>query len=173
MGMRDFLKNARKKAEDRLNPKPLTPEEEKTRKKETAQRQFNQMNKAMEMAKKGLKIKGDVDRKTNAIKDGLARKTIEVTEKLGISKDDAERADTPAKPAEKKPGILVRAGKGLADGARDLVDDAKDAQARKPSTKSSLLDLIVPAVPETDATKPKTPPADKPAAKPRRAPPKK
>jgi hypothetical protein len=203
MGIRDIFDNAKKKAEERLNPKPLTPEEDRARKKANAEKQFNQLNKAINLVKKGIKIKGDVDKKSDAIKDGIARKTIDIAEKAApiVDKIDEKLGRKEAsKPAEqqpkdkppKGPGIkdaLGAAGRGLKDGAgtlgktvkgagKTIADGAtdagraaaekaraaKEAQERKPSTRSGLLDLIVPAVPETEATKPAAS-EKKPAAK--------
>lgn len=169
MGMRDFLDKMKKKAQDRLNPKPLTPEEEKARKQTTARKQFEQLNGVIEFGKKALKIKKDVDTKVDGIKDGIAEKTIKIVDKI----EGAAPADTPAgtasaddAPAQepKKPGVISKgvsavkqAGVNVAGKAKDIAQAQRAAAARKPSTRSGILDLIVPAVPDTQATAPKKP----------------
>lgn len=187
MGMRDFLDKMKQKAEERLNPKPLTPEEEKARKQANARKQFEQLNSAIEFGKKAIKIKKDVDGKVDAIKDGIAEKTIKIVDKIEGNASDA----APAQPAESKAkddapktlGMISKGiGKGLgavrsagdavkkaggtvADKAKGLADAQREAAARKPSTRSGILDMIVPAVPDTKATAPKKPAADQPAPK--------
>lgn len=187
MGMRDFLDKMKQKAEERLNPKPLTPEEEKARKQANARKQFEQLNSAIEFGKKAIKIKKDVDGKVDAIKDGIAEKTIKIVDKIEGNASDA----APAQPAEAKakddapktPGMISKGiGKGLgavksagdavkkaggtvADKAKGLADAQREAAARKPSTRSGILDMIVPAVPDTKATAPRKPAADQPAPK--------
>lgn len=175
MGMRDFLNNAAKnlkqKAQDRLNPKPLTPEEEKARKQAAARKQFEQINNGVELVKKVMKVKKSVDEKTDAIKDGIAEKTIAI-----VGKIEGKDAPAPAekKPSEpKKPGVIGKgvaavkgAGASVAGKAKSIAAEQRQAAARKPSTRSGLLDLIVPAVPETKATAPKKPAAETGAKKP-------
>lgn len=52
--------------------------------------------------------------------------------------------------------------KSVGDAAGKAIDEAKEANAKKPSSGSSLLDMIAPVIPETEATRPKKP-ADKDA----------
>ena len=50
----------------------------------------------------------------------------------------------------------------VSEKAGEKVDEIKKDNAKKPTTGSSLLDLLTPAVPETDATKPKLAKPDQP-----------
>ena len=170
MGMRDFLDKLKQKAEDRLNPKPLTPEEERKQKQDNMRKQIEQLNNAVNFGKKAMKIKKDVTEKTDAIKDGLAQKTIDIVNKIEDNKPAGKKDTTP--PATKKPGLIGKgvaavkgAGNSVADKAKGIAEQQREAAARRPTTRSHLLDLIVPAVPKTDATAPKKPANDKPATK--------
>ncbi len=172
MALPDFLKKLKQKAEERLNPKQLTPEEERAQKQAAARKQFEQVNRVINLGKKAVQVHGDVKKKAETIKDGIAETTIRVVDKISGQKGDA----TPAEP--KQPGIIGKtvskgvqavkdAGETIGDKARTLSEQQRAAAARKPTTKSSLLDAIVPAVPETKATAPKKPAGDTPA-KPKR-----
>lgn len=171
MGMRDFLDKLKQKAQDRLDPKPLTPEEEKARKQASARKQFEQINNGVEFVKKALKVKKTVEDKTDAIKDGIAEKTIAIVDKIEGTAPAPKQPKAPAAP--KKPGVIGKgvaavkgAGASVADKAKSIAADQREAAARKPSTRSGLLDLIVPAVPDTKATAPKKPAAQTSAKKP-------
>lgn len=172
MGMRDFLDKLKQKAEDRLNPKPLTPEEEKARKQANARKQFENLNRGIEVVKKAMKVKKAVDEKTDAIKDGIAQKTIAVVDKIESKTGPAPaKKEEPAAP--KKPGVIGKgvaavkgAGASVAGKAKDIAAQQREAAARKPSTRSTILDAIVPAVPDTKATAPKKPASDAPVKKP-------
>lgn len=189
MGMRDFLDRIKKNAQDKLN-KDESPEAQKQRKKDEMRKNFETLNKAINIAKKAHKVHGDVSKKVEGIKEGAAEKTISLADK---AKPLADKIDSAAdaissriggkKPAAKKPvaekpaaqdatpfkkiGGLFNAARGkVADGAKavgkkagglkDGVTDAlKGDGVKKPSTGSSLLDILAPAVPETEATQPK------------------
>lgn len=188
MGLRDFFDRKKKEAEDRLNPPKLSPEQEKQRRKDDARKTFEQMNRAIELAKKGLKIRSDVKKKKKSIQDSIDHKTIAIADKAApiAQKIDStlgttgKKEDKPKTDKTDKPGLLMRgfgaARKGIStgagaigagakavkDGAGKLADTAQDkiaeqraANAKKPTTGSGLLDFLAPAVPHTDATKPK------------------
>lgn len=171
MGMRDFLDKLKQQAEDRLNPKPLTPEEEKARKQAAARKQFENLNRGIEFVKKAMKVKKSVDEKADAIKDGIAQKTIAVVDKIEGKAGPAPKKEQSDEP--KKPGVIGKgvaavkgAGASVADKAKGIAAQQREAAARKPSTRSTILDAIVPAVPNTKATAPKKPANDTAATKP-------
>ena len=163
MAFRDFLDKLKQKAEDRLNPKPLTPEQEREQKKAAARKQFEQLNSAIEFGKKAMKIKKGVDEKVDAVKDGLAQKTIDIVGKIGGDAPAAPKQEKPAAP--KKPGVIAKTIDAAGSKVKDIAQAQRDAADRKPSTRSGILDLIVPAVPDTKATAPKKLANDTPKSK--------
>jgi uncharacterized coiled-coil DUF342 family protein len=121
------------------------PAVEKAEKKEQAKKNFDRMNTVMGWAKKGVDQYNKAAKKTGELLDTAAEKTVELVEK---AKPVAEKID---EKANEIGGKL----KPVADKVTEKADEFNKSQAKKPSTGSGLLDILTPAVPETDATKPK------------------
>lgn len=151
MGMRDFLEKMKQQAEERLNPKPLTPEQERARKAEEAKKTFKRTAKAMELGQKAIKISKDVGDKTDALKDAAAKVFLDVTDK---SAPLADKVDGLA-------GKLKKAVNGPDDGT------AKPDRPKKTSG-SGLLDLLVPPADHDATKKPAADPAPKAPKPPRK-----
>lgn len=163
MGMKDWLDKLKKKAED-VTKEETDPAKIKQQKKEAAEKTFKRTTSAIKLAKKGLEVYNDVSKKAGEITDAAAEKTAELAEK---AKPIAEKIDNAtAKAGEAAKGAFDAVKDKVAggvDAANQKLEEAKKDAAKKPSTGSGLLDLIAPAVPETDATKPKEPPKTPPA----------
>ena len=142
--MRDFLDKLKQQAEERLNPKPLTPEEERARKKEEAQKTFKRTAKAMELGQKAIKISKDVSDKTDAFKDAAAKGAASIADKAAPIADKID---------------------GLAGKLKQAINGPDDGTAKpdrpKKTSGSGLLDLLVPPADHDAAKKP----AEKPAPK--------
>lgn len=172
MGMRDFLDKLKQKAEDRVNPKPLTPEEERAHKQAAAKKKMETLARGIEFIKKAAKTKNDVQDKATAIKDGIAQKTIAIIDKIEGKVGPAPAEDASTEP--KNPGVIGKgiaaikdAGASVVDKAQGIAAEHRKAAACRPSTRSTILDMIVPAVPNTKATAPKKPAATKKPQPPR------
>lgn len=155
MGMKDFLEKIRKKVEDRKKEE-TDPAVIRKKKKEAAEKTFKRTTTAIKWSKKAMETYNTVSKKAEEITDAAAEKTAQLAEK---AKPIAEKIDSAASAAGQtlkgafevvKDQVVKGAG-----AAGEKIEEIKQDNAKKPSTGSGLLDLITPAVPETDATKPK------------------
>ena len=174
MGMKDWLNNVKKKAEDYLKEE-TDPAKIRAEKKAANERKMKRTAAAIKLAQKGNQIYNDVSDKVEKVTDAAATKTVELVEKAkplvekvdqvaGVVGDTATGAFNVAK-EKVVDGVIAAGGK---------IGEIREDNAKKPSTGSGLLDLLAPAVPSTDATKPKTeapeaPKAAKPPAPPKAA----
>ncbi len=162
MGMfKNWLDKAQKEAKEKLE-KAADPAEQKKQKKEEAEKTFKRASGAMKLAKKGLEVYNDTAKKVDGIKKDATEKTIDLAEKL---KPVADKVDA------KTDGLAEKA-KGAFGSIKEKISGKGSAQKEqapkppKPTTGSGLLDILSPAVPETDATKPKQKKPDVPPAAP-------
>lgn len=168
MGMKDWFKRLQDDAEDKLK-KADDPEAQRNAKREDNARAIRRAATAMKLAQKGIKAYGDASKKAEEIGKTITEKTAEIAEKAQPLAGKVDEAASAARGKLKGAFDVIRdaAAKG-ADAAGEQIsqhaEKARAEQAKKPSTGSSLLDMLIPAVPETDATKPKAPPAKKPDA---------
>ncbi|HYD17311.1 MAG TPA: hypothetical protein VEF76_02390 [Patescibacteria group bacterium] len=164
MGLKNFLDKLKQKAEDHLKEE-TDPAKIRAAKKEANEKKMKRTAAAIKLAQKGLATANDVNEKIEAVTDAAAIKVGELAEK---AKPLAEKVDGVAGVAGEVITGAFNAAKdkaietGLAAGAK--IEEIKKDNEGKPSTGSSLLDLIAPVVPDTDATKPKpkAPEAPKP-----------
>lgn len=165
MGMKDWLKRLQENAEDKLK-KADDPQAQRDAKREENARNVRRAASAVKMAQKGLKAYNDASKKAGEIGRTVTEKTAEIA---GKAQPLAGKVDETADALGKKikgafDVVKEKVSKG-ADAAGeqigDKIDSARAEQAKKPSTGSSLLDILMPGVPETDATKPKDAPAPK------------
>jgi len=140
--MKDWLDSLKKAAEDKLK-KAEDPDAQKEAKKENARKQATRAIKAIGLAKKGVDQYNEVSKKVDGITTDAANKIIDLAEK---AKPLAEKVDDAA-------SSLLKKAKGLFQKA---AEKTRQDNIAKPSTGSGIIDLPAPAVPETDATKPKT-----------------
>ncbi|MBI1215927.1 MAG: hypothetical protein GC185_08935 [Alphaproteobacteria bacterium] len=161
MGMKDWLDKFTKNAKDK-EQESKDPEAIKKAKKEAAERTFRRTTKAIQIAKKGLSTYNDTSKKVGELTDEATKKAAELAEK---AKPAAEKVDKAAGWVGKKAKGAFETAKGTVnkgvDAASKKIEEVREDNAKKPSTGSGLLDLLAPAVPETDATKPKKPAAPK------------
>ncbi|MBL8712858.1 MAG: hypothetical protein JNM12_08155 [Alphaproteobacteria bacterium] len=169
MGIKNFLDKLKQKAEDHLKEE-TDPAKIRAAKKEANEKKMKRTAAAIKLAQKGLATANEVNDRIEAVTDAAAVKIGDLAEK---AKPLAEKIDGVAGIAGDAITGAFNVAKdkaiegGLAAGAK-LEELKKDADT-KPSTGSSLLDLIAPVVPDTDATKPKTPPKAPEAPKPPKA----
>ena len=163
MGLKNFFEKLKKKAEDHLKEE-TDPAKIKQAKKAAAEKTFKRTTTVIKWAKKGMEGYNDASKKVEQITDAAAEKTAELAEK---AKPLAEKLDnaTAAVGDKAKAAFDVVKEKVVqgVDAAGKKVEEVKQDNAKKPTTGSGLLDFIAPAVPETDATKPKPPKAAPPA----------
>jgi len=166
MGMKDWLDKIKKTADERHHEE-TDPAKIRAAKKAANERTMKRTAKAIELAQKGLKTYNNVSKKVGDITDAVTDKAAELAES---AKPAAEKIDQVAsKVGEAASGAFKAVKDKVVDGAEaagDKLDEVKKENATKPSTGSSLLDFIAPAVPETDATKPKHEAPKKDAPKP-------
>jgi len=162
MGMKDWLNKMQKNAKDKLE-KEQDPAEQRKQKREENARAVNRTAKLIKTATKAVQTYNKASKKADELSTDATKKTIELAEK---AKPLAEKVDQAAGKAGETAGKLGRNLKGAflvikdkvskgADEAGKQVDKIREEQAKKPSTGSGLLDFLAPAVPETEATKPK------------------
>ncbi|MDY0010095.1 MAG: hypothetical protein RBS08_10335 [Bdellovibrionales bacterium] len=169
MGMKDWFKRLQENAEDKLK-KADDPQEQRNAKREENARAIRRAATVAKLAQKGIKTYGEASKKAGEIGRSLTEKTAEL----------AEKAQPIAGKVDETAGQLGQKIKGAFDVVKDKVAKGTDAagtqlgdkiegarqeQAKKPSTGSGLLDILMPGVPETDATKPKAPAPKAPAPK--------
>lgn len=168
MGMKDWLDKAKKIAQEQLTPEPTDPEAVRKKKKADAEKTFKMTTGAIKLAKKGMDGYKAASDKIDALTDAAAEKTIVIADKAKPLADKVDGALDAA--SDKAKGAFDFVKDKVTDGAKAVgnkVGNNKSAEPKppatpkppstKPSTGSSLLDFITPAVPETDATKPKKP----------------
>ena len=165
MGMKDWFKRMQDNAEDKLN-KAEDPQAQRDAKREQNARNLRRAATAAKLAQKGLKAYGDASKKADEIGKAITEKTAEIAEKAQpiAGKVDEAASDFGLKIKGAFEVVKDRARKGAeaaGDQIEGQVDKARAEQAKKPSTGSGILDMLIPGVPDTDATKPKTPPAPK------------
>lgn len=148
MGMKDWLDKLKQKAEDH-NKEETDPAKIRAAKKEANERTMKRTAKAIELAQKGLKTYNNVSKKVGDITDAAAEKTAELAEK---AKPAAEKIDGALEKAGHAASGAFNAVKNTVTGGIDAagkkLDEAKKDNAGKPSSGSSLLDFIAPAIPE-------------------------
>jgi hypothetical protein len=163
MGMKDWLDKIKQKVEDRKKEES-DPAIVRKKKKEANEKNFRRMTTAIKWAKQGMEGYNTVSKKAGEITDAAAEKAGDLAEK---AKPIAEKIDNAAAAVGETAKGAFEAVKdkvaGGVDAANKKLDEAREDSAKKPSTGSSLLDFIAPAVPETDATKPKDPQLKPPA----------
>ncbi|HCS22802.1 MAG TPA: hypothetical protein PLW48_07575 [Alphaproteobacteria bacterium] len=166
MGMKDWLKRMQENAEDKLK-KADDPQAQRDAKREDNARNIRRAASAVKLAQKGLQTYNDASKKAGEIGRTVTEKTAEIA---GKAQPLAGKIDETADALGKKikgafDVVKDKVGKG-ADAAGEQIGEKIDAaraeQAKKPSTGSSFLDILMPGVPETDATKPKDTPPKKP-----------
>lgn len=160
MGLfKKWVDKVQKDAEDKLK-KEADPQEQKKAKKENAEKTFRRTTDAIKLARKGLEVYNEAAKKVDEVTHDLTEKAIDLAEK---AKPMAERLD-------KATGNMVEKAKdalgSAADKAGEKIEQVKKDNANNPTTGSSLLDILTPGVPETDATKPRKTADKKPPAPP-------
>jgi hypothetical protein len=155
MGLKKFLENLKKKAEDHLKEE-TDPAKIRQAKKAAAEKTFKRTTTVIKWAKKGMETYNDVSQKVEKVTDAAAEKTANLAEK---AKPIADKIDNVAGAVGEKAKqafdvVKDKVVQGV-DAAGKKIEETREESAKKPSTGSGLLDFIAPAVPETDATKPK------------------
>src|SRR5262245_18620889 len=92
MGLKKFLENLKKKAEDHLKEE-TDPAKIKAAKKAAAEKTFKRTTSVIKWAKKGMEIYNDVSKKVEDITDAAAEKTANLAEK---AKPIADKIDNVA-----------------------------------------------------------------------------
>lgn len=158
MGLKNFLDRLKKKAEDHLKEE-TDPAKIRAAKKEANEKKMKRTAALIKGAQKGLETYNNVAKKVEEITDAAAEKTAVLAEK---AKPLAEKVDQAAGVVGEKASQAFKAAKdAVVDGASaagQKVEEIRKDNENKPSTGSGLLDLLAPAVPETEATKPKKAP---------------
>lgn len=149
-------------------PVTETEEERIARKKQEAEEKFERTVEAIRMGQKGVDAAKGIAGKAG---ETIGAATDKIKGMIGRRGEEtpATEAETPEAEKQKGPGLFART-KGMlggafgtaknkaAEGAKaagEKIEEIKKDNAKKPSTGSSLLDMLAPAVPETEATKPK------------------
>lgn len=154
MGIKKFLDKLQQNAEIKQE-QANDPAFQKQQQREAAQRNVQRTMKAFELAKKGLKTYGDVSKKIDEVRADISQKTVEFADK---AKPVADQIDnTVASLGEKAKEAFTSAKKTVTDKAQKLAGETTPKKKDGPSTGSSVLDFLSPAVPKTDATTPKQP----------------
>lgn len=162
MGMKDWLKRLQENAEDKIK-KSEDPQEQRNAKREENARAIRRAAAAGKLVQKGIKAYGEASKKADEIGKTITEKTADLA---GKAQPIAGKVDEAADALGKKlkgafEVVKDKVSKGT-DAAGEQIDKARADQAKKPSTGSGLLDMLIPAIPETDATKPKAPEPKKP-----------
>ncbi len=143
-------------ANENANAENMSPEAVKKRKREEAEKKFKRMADAMKIANKGAEIYKTTAEKLGEAADRVVETTKDIADKAKPVTDIAKGA---------LGGAFETAKDKIADGTKaagEKMDEIRKDNEKKPSTGSSLLDFLTPAVPETDATKPKAKKEDTP-----------
>ncbi len=149
MGMlKKFMDKVQQTAKDKLT-QDQDPQVQKAAKKEANKKTAERAVKAAKIVKQGVEAYNHTAKKLDEAVTDVTQKTITLAEH--------------AKPlAEKIDGAISTAGEEVKDAfgnaqkkIQDKVADLKKGAADKPSTGSGILDLLLPGIPETDATRPK------------------
>lgn len=156
---REWIEKLKKAADEKLNKKPLDPKEERELKKAETRKMAERTIKAIDIAKKGAAQYEKVAKKVDEAAKGATEKAADLLEK---AKPLADKVDDAANAVGNAASTAGKKVKGLFQRAAKKVEDAKKDNAKKPTTGSGILDLLTPAVPETEATKPKEPKDDAP-----------
>ena len=142
MGAKDWLQRLKDKAEESLR-KAEDPAELKKQKKEDNAKKIARAAKAIKLAQKGMEIQDDLNKKADAVKKAATEKALDAVEKIEPVADKVDAA-----------------AQGLKDKVTDLfgkavqkAEDIKKSEEQKPSTGSTILDIISPPIPENDQTK--------------------
>lgn len=143
-GMKKILEKLQEKAAGKKQ-KPADPKSTKEAKKEEVRRMTERTLKAINLAKKGVAQYNEVSKKVEGVAEDAAQKAIDVAETV---KPLAEKVDNATSSLRKK-------AKSFLKGALEKKQQVEKDNAAKPTTGSGILDLLTPAVPKTDATKPK------------------
>lgn len=168
MGLSNLLKGLKEKAENFLKEE-TDPAKIRAAKKEANEKKMKRTAAGIKLAQKGLEVANNVSAKIEQVSDAAAETTAKLAEKAAPL---AEKVDAVA--GKTIDGAITAASKAgetavtafnvvkdkvvegtLTAGAK--IEEIKEESAKKPSTGSSILDLIAPAVPNTEATKPKNP----------------
>lgn len=158
MGLKNFLDKLKKKAEGHLQEE-TDPAKIRAAKKEANEKKMKRTASLIKGAQKGMEVYNNVAKKVEEITDGVAEKTAELAEK---AKPAAEKVDKAAGVVGDKASKAFKSAKdAIVDGASAAggkIEEIREENAKKPSTGSGLLDILAPAIPETEATKPKKSP---------------
>lgn len=162
MGMKDWFKRLQEGAEDKIK-KSEDPQEQRSAKREENARAIRRAAAVAKMAQKGIKAYGDASKKADEIGKTITEKTADLAGKAQpLAGKVDEATDALGKKLKGAFGFVKdKVSKGT-DAAGEQIDKVRADQAKRPSTGSGLLDMLIPAVPETDATKPKAPETKKP-----------
>lgn len=154
MGMKDFFNNMRDNAAKKIEAE-TDPKAQREKEKQHARKVFERTTTAIKWAKKGIEGYNNAAQKVEDIREDIAEKKIKIADAAAPA---AEKIDAAAhKASEAAAGAFGALKDKLAAGKHALdskIADTRANNAKKPSTGSSLLDFISPAVPETDETKP-------------------
>ena len=143
-GMKDWLDNLKKAAAEKRK-KANDPVAQKEAKKAEVKKTTARAIKAIDLAKKGADQYGKVAKTVDDATGKVAEKALDIAEKVAPLADKADKAVS----------AFGQKVKGLFRKAADKAHELKESGDDKPSTGSGILDSLLPAVPETDATKPK------------------
>lgn len=161
MGLKSILDGIKQKAEDYLKEE-TDPAKIRAAKKAANEKKMKRTATGIKVAQKGIQVANTVNEKVDQVTEAAAATTAVIAEK---AKPIAEKVDQAAGATVDtavsafnyvKDKVIIG---GLT--AAEKIGEMKENAEKKPSTGSSLLDLLAPAVPETDATKPKKPDAPK------------
>ena len=161
MGLKSFLDGLKKKAEAALHEE-TDPAKIRAAKKESNEKKMKRTAAGIKLAQKGIEVANTVNAKVDQVTEATAETTAKIVDKVAPL---AEKIDKVAGQALDGAMSVFNTVKdkaiegGLAAGEK--LEELKKDGDKKPSTGSSLLDLLSPAVPDTDATKPKKPDAPK------------
>lgn len=162
MGMKDWLDRIQKNAADKLQ-KEQDPAEQRKQKKEENAKAVNRAAKLVKTASEAVKTYNKAAKKVDEISTDVTKKTIEIAEKAKPMADKVDQTTGNAGKYLKGAFSVIKnkVSKGADEAGKQVgkkVDQIRDEQSKKPSTGSGLLDFLAPAVPETEATKPKKKP---------------
>lgn len=164
MGLKDILNGLKEKAENYLKEE-TDPAKIRAAKKAANEKKMKRTAAGIKVAQKGITVANQVNEKVEQVTDAAAATTAKLAEKAAPL---AEKIDNVAGGAIDGAVAAFNIVKdkviegGLAAGEK--LEELKKDGEKKPSTGSGLLDLLAPAVPNTEATKPKKPEAPKPPA---------
>lgn len=161
MGLKSILDGLKQKAENYLKEE-TDPAKIRAAKKAANEKKMKRTAAGIKLAQKGIQVANTVNEKVEQVTEAAAETTAKIVDKAAPI---AEKVDQVAGGAiDTAVGAFNVVKDKVIEGgltAAEKYDELKKDGEKKPSTGSSLLDLLAPAVPDTDATKPKKPDAPK------------